>query len=138
MSSDPFSRYRAEPVQAQPAAEAAADASPAKNTPPPTNPFIHHKYGIDPSIQFRLKGTPEPPAAERLMAWLPRWPKETISVREVRIFGPISLRDRKIAEDAVEALVSCGRLVPVETRQRNMNWWLIVRGSCSTRCSAQV
>jgi hypothetical protein len=134
--SDPFSQHRqTESPPDQPPTETTA---PVESTPPPTNPFIHHRYGIIPDVQFRLKGTPEPPAADRLMNWLPRWPKSTISVREVRLFGPISLRNPKLATAAIEALASCGRLVPVETRQRNMNWWLIVRGSCSTRCSTQV
>ena len=62
------------------------------------------------------------------MAWLPRWPKATISVRDVRLYGPNCLRDPKIAGDAIEVLAGFGWLVPVMTRQHNMEWWQIVRG----------
>ena len=62
------------------------------------------------------------------MTWLPRWPKATISVRDIRLYGPNSLRNPEIASDAVEILAGFGWLIPVETRRRDMKWWQIVRG----------
>jgi hypothetical protein len=104
--SDPFSRHRkaeTQPVQVQPAVEA-VEIDPKSSTEAPTveprpatksverkpvvraaNPFAQHTN--------KTERRPRParaqvPPAERLMAWLPRWPKATISVRDVRLQRP--------------------------------------------------
>ena len=87
----------------------------------------HENGEKKPSSQLRPKRAQVPPA-ERLMAWLPRWHKATISVRDARLYGPNSLRDPKLAADAIAVLAGFGWLVPVMTRQHNMEWWQIVRG----------
>jgi hypothetical protein len=148
---DPFSRHRSkaetqrEPVQAQPIAEAAGidrkstEVHPSAETCPPTKqveaPVARTKKVFDPFSGHASKKERRPnpvraqePPAQRLMAWLPRWPKATISVRDIRIYGPMCLRDPEIASGAIEVLAGYGWLVPVQTRQRNMNWWQIVRG----------
>jgi hypothetical protein len=142
---DPFSRHRSK-TESQPkpdqidhrTAEATAVDQPAKSKPvveekpspaaragKAVNPFAQHAG--EKKIRPKPARSQEPPA-QRLMAWLPRWPKATISVRDVRLYGPNSLRDPEIAADAIEVLAGYGWLVPVMTRQHNMNWWQIVRG----------
>jgi hypothetical protein len=105
---------------------------PAEEKPAPAarankaiNPFASHASEKRPLI--RLNRTHEVPPAQRLMAWLPRWPKATISVREIRVYGPNSLRDPKIAADAIEVLAGYGWLVPVMAPAYNQKWWEIVR-----------
>jgi hypothetical protein len=138
--SDPFARHRKvevqpESVQAQPAVEAieinpteAPAVEPCPATKPVAragNPFAQHTN----KTERRPRPAPaQVPPAERLMAWLPRWHKATISVRDARLYGPNSLRDPKLAADAIAVLAGFGWLVPVMTRQHNMEWWQIVRG----------
>ena len=146
-SNDPFARHRKVetqpgPVQAQPTVEAieidpkspaeAPAVEPCPATKPPAarankmfDPFASHTKTTE---RRSRPARAQVPPAERLMAWLPRWPKATISVRDVRLYGPNSLRDPKIAGDAIEVLAGFGWLVPVMTRQHNMEWWQIVRG----------
>jgi hypothetical protein len=134
-------RASAEPVERLPAS-CVDKSSEAVGTPtieqnkekPPTTPARAGR-GFDPFSRHAdaKERRPRPvrtqvPPAERLMAWLPRWPKATISVRDVRLFGPNSLRNPEIATDAIEVLADYGWLVPVMTRQRNMLWWQIRRG----------
>ena len=153
---NPFARFaesQPEPVQANSIAEATGierksttEASAAETYPPtkppaarPVNPFAVHEG--EKKIRPKPARTQVPPA-QRLMAWLPRWPQPTISVRDVRLYGPNSLRDPKLAADAIAVLTGYGWLIPVQTRQHNMNSWQIVRGqepSCSnSRCSTAV
>jgi hypothetical protein len=66
-------------------------------------------------------------AAQRLLTWLQRWPKPTVSPRDIRVYGPNSLRNQKSAIDAAEVLVRNGWLVPVTTRRHSERAWQIVR-----------
>jgi hypothetical protein len=148
--SNPFARHMSlesppEPAQPQPVVEAAAVdpteapvvepclpskpiEAPAARTRKVFGPFASHASEKKPNSLIRLNRAHEAPPAQRLMAWLPRWPKATISVRDVRLYGPNSLRDPKIAADAIEVLASYGWLAPVEGRQHNSKWWEIARG----------
>jgi hypothetical protein len=142
MAFDPFEKHRGnqpEPIQAQRVVKAAAvpTEAPAVEPCPATkpderkpvvragNPFAQHTNKTE--RQPRPVRTQVPPA-ERLMAWLPRWPKATISIRDVRLYGPNSLRTQEVASAAIDVLAGLGWLVPVRTRQHNMEWWQIVRG----------
>ena len=89
------------------------------------NPFAGHANEKKPLI--RLNRAHEAPPAQKFMAWLPRWPKATISVRDVRLYGPNSLRNTKIATDAIEVLAGYGWLVPVMAPAYNQKWWEIIR-----------
>jgi hypothetical protein len=138
-SNDPFARHRGKPVQAQPVVETVeiTAEAPAVELCPPSkpvegkpvtrvgNPFAQHTNKTE---RRSRPARAQVPPAERLMAWLPRWPKATISVRTVRLYGPNSLRDPKIASAAIDVLAGLGWLVPVMTRQHNMECWQIVRG----------
>src|SRR5215475_2115290 len=65
--------------------------------------------------------------AQRLLDWLQEWKKPVVSTRDVRIFGPRSLRDRETAASAVEVLIRHGWLAPAENRQRNWHQWRVVQ-----------
>ena len=135
---NPFERHvgKPEPIQAQPDAETTgeqpADSKPATEsdsqkapedrsspaTPVPQrtardnkvmNPFATH--ASEKKSLIRLKRAHEVPPAQRLMAWLPRWHKATISVTNIRQYGPNSLRDPKIAADAIEVLAGYGSII---------------------------
>jgi hypothetical protein len=142
-SNDPFARHRGKPVQAQPVVET-VEIDPKSTTeapavePRPATKLVERKPVVRSANPFaqhtnKTERRPRParaqvPPAERLMAWLPRWPKATISVRDVRLYGPNSLRDPKIASDAIEVLAGYGWLIPIMTRQHNMEWWQIAHG----------
>jgi hypothetical protein len=108
---------------ARPAKEKPASAARASKV---VNPFAGHANEKKPLI--RLNRTHEAPPAQRLMAWLPRWHKATISVTNIRQYGPNSLRDPKIAADAIEVLAGYGWLVPVMAPRHDSKWWEIIRG----------
>jgi hypothetical protein len=149
MAFDPFEKHRGnqpEPMQAQPAVEAAAvdpTEAPAVETCPPAKPPTAR--ASSPFAQHAIKTARRPrparaqvPPAERLMAWLPRWHKATISVRTVRLYGPNSLRNPKIASAAIEVLAGFGWLVPIEGRRHDSKWWEIVRGPDPTVANSSV
>ena len=66
-------------------------------------------------------------SAQKLLNWLQHWAKNTVSARDIRIFGPRSLRDRKRAIDSAEILVTHGWLVPEKSHRYDRRVWQIVR-----------
>lgn len=67
------------------------------------------------------------PQIEKLRDWLVNhWAKPTVTAREIRIYGPNSIRDGKIALSTAEILVEQGWLVPLKGRRRDMREWQIV------------
>jgi hypothetical protein len=106
----------AEPVQTTPVEE---KPSPALRT---SNPFIHHEY------EFRPKPEPErtrkPLLAQELLIWIQRhWKKPVVSLRDVCIFGPNSIRERQTALQQIEILVKHGWLVPMKPHRRDRLVW---------------
>jgi len=73
------------------------------------------------------KETQETSSAQKLLDWLQKWPKPTVYTRDILIYGPYSIRNRKSTADATETLVRHGWLVPNPTNQRNRREWQIVR-----------
>ena len=70
----------------------------------------------------------KPSPAQRMLDWLQRWPKDTITVRQLRIYGPRVIRDQKSAIlDAAEILVANGWLVPTKPSWPGTQAWQIVR-----------
>ena len=69
----------------------------------------------------------QPPktSAERLLTWLPRWPRDTITVRQLRNYSP--LRDRKEAIAAAEVLAANGFLTSTQAQRPNTYAWKIIR-----------
>src|SRR5258708_7004341 len=78
-----------------------------------------------PSLSSNKKA--QKPPAQLLLDWLQRWPKPTVSPRDIRVYGPNSLRSRKNASDAAEVLVQNGWLAPVTTRRHSERAWRIIR-----------
>jgi|SRR5215471_11944268 len=68
---------------------------------------------------------PEP--AQLLLTFLQRWPKPTVSARDICIYGPNFIRDRESAINSAETLVKHGWLIPNKTRRHDMREWQIVR-----------
>lgn len=66
-------------------------------------------------------------AAQRLLDWLQRWPKDIVRLSEIRIYGPKSIRDRKSAIRSAEILVKHGWLTRQPTRYYNARVWKITR-----------
>jgi hypothetical protein len=74
------------------------------------------------------KKAQEPSPAQKLLDWIYRdLARSSISARQICIYGPNAVRNRKKANDAAEILVKEGWLVPIKTRRRDMHQWLIVR-----------
>jgi|SRR5262249_3931761 len=69
----------------------------------------------------------EPTSAQKLLNWLQHWEKNTVCVRDILVYGPNSLRHKKIAVIAAEVLVEFGWLTPQKTRAYNHRVWKIVR-----------
>jgi hypothetical protein len=65
--------------------------------------------------------------AQKLLDWLQRWNKPTVSWRDIHNHGPRPIRDRKSAIDAAEILVRNGWLVPLKPHRYDMHKWQIVR-----------
>src|SRR5262249_4888520 len=80
----------------------------------------------------RITKKPEPSDAQKLLDWLQRWPKDTITTHEICVYGPNCIRDRKRALDAAERLARNGWLIPSGVRRyrgRDSYEWRIVRRS---------
>ena len=87
-----------------------------------------------PNEQFSVADEPPPPItqnkdnpAQRLWTWLPRWPRDTITVRQIRVYGPYNLRDRRSAIDAAEVLVANGWLKAIKASRSDTYAWKILR-----------
>jgi hypothetical protein len=60
--------------------------------------------------------------AQALLNWLQRWPKPTVSSRDIRIWGPKVLHDRERAIHSAEILVAHGHL---QSTPKNRVWKII-------------
>jgi hypothetical protein len=66
--------------------------------------------------------------AQKLLDWLLQgWTKDTITPRDIGIWGPNSIRNRKDAIRAAEVLVHHGWLRPKKMRRYNARVWEIAR-----------
>ena len=63
--------------------------------------------------------------AQRLLTWLPRWRRDTITVRQLRNYSPI--RDRREAIEAAEVLVANGFLSSTKASRPDTYAWKILR-----------
>jgi hypothetical protein len=83
--------------------------------------FKRLSAGRPPAIEKAQDRSP----AQKLLDWLQRWDKPVVRVRDVRIYGPGSLRNQKSVTDAAEVLVKNGWLASVQTRHGHK--WRVVR-----------
>src|SRR5262249_41993810 len=74
-----------------------------------------------------IERSPKIQHAQRLLDWLQRWSKYTVSWRDIHNHGPRPIRDRKSAIDAAEILVRNGWLAPLKPHRYDMHKWQIVR-----------
>src|SRR5262249_19125702 len=70
------------------------------------------------------KGQPKE-LAEALLGWLERWPKNIVSPRDIRIWGPLALHNREAAIRSAEILVAHGRLQPTKGPRGGSRWEII-------------
>jgi hypothetical protein len=94
---------------------------------------------FDPFARHRVpEGQPKPEAntvnsdqklqaAQKLLNWLLRWPKETVSAREIRQFGPSATRDPQDAMNSAEILTRHGWLSPMQSKRRDRREWRVIR-----------
>src|SRR5262249_21413401 len=71
--------------------------------------------------------TQKPSPAQLLLNWIQRWTKDTICIRDVRQYGPSSLRNPKSVIDAAEVLAKNGWLEPAESHRYDMRKWRVIR-----------
>jgi hypothetical protein len=131
--SDPFSRYRIEPVaqptaaMEAPAAETSRPPEPIERKPAPAvntgSPFGQHR--VEPKAHLDLERTRKPaPPPKLLHDWLRHnWRKPDISLRDLQTFGPYDIRDRKSAIAYAETLESYGWLVEIRAHRRDRRVW---------------
>ena len=72
-----------------------------------------------------IEKTQEVSPAQKLLDWLQSWNKNTISMREIHIYGPNAVRGRE--RDWAETLMKYGWLVPAKKHRRDMHKWHVVR-----------
>jgi hypothetical protein len=103
MASDPFAGHKSEPEH---------ELAPVIADPP----FIEHEPEPErPKV---------PPSAQQLLCWIQRdWGKPTISLRDIRAFGPHNVRDRQITLDLIKILVRQGWLVPMKAWRHDRQVW---------------
>jgi hypothetical protein len=65
--------------------------------------------------------------AQKLLDWLQRWGKDTVTVRDIRVYGPRPIRNPKCAIDAAKTLVKFGWLTPIWAHQKDVHEWRIIR-----------
>ena len=77
-----------------------------------------------PPAEPKIEQPPKEPA-QRLLTWLPRWPRDTITVRQIRNYSPV--RDRNEAINAAEVLVANGWLSAIKASRSDTYAWKILR-----------
>ena len=66
--------------------------------------------------------------AQKMLDWLQRWPKPTVSACEIYQYAPRSVRpDKEKAIKTAETLVRYGWLTALKPRHRNYRIWEITR-----------
>jgi hypothetical protein len=69
---------------------------------------------------------PWPESAQKLLDWLHRsWTKPILCDRDIRIYGPRSIRDRKRARETAEILVEHKWLFPLKTHRYDRRAWRV-------------
>jgi hypothetical protein len=65
--------------------------------------------------------------AQKLLNFLQRWNGDSVTLRDLRVWGPRSLRDRKKAISTAETLVEYGWLTPTKPHWPGTYAWQILR-----------
>jgi hypothetical protein len=89
------------------------------------NLFERLSKGRPAPVEEKTKHKDDP--AQRLLTWLPRWPRDTITVRQIRVYGPHCLKGRMDAINAAEVLVANGFLTSTKAQRPDTYAWRIIR-----------
>jgi hypothetical protein len=74
------------------------------------------------------KQTLEVVRAQKLLDWIQNaWTKPTITVREIRVYGPTATRSRESATSSTEILTKNNWLIPIKARRHDGHIWQVVR-----------
>jgi hypothetical protein len=69
---------------------------------------------------------PQKDPAQKLLDWLQRWGKPTVTMRDIRIYGPKSIRKQKSTiGTAAETLVKTKWLTPIKPHPPGTHAWKI-------------
>jgi hypothetical protein len=79
-----------------------------------------------PSAEEKTKQPTKLPPEQRMLNWLQRWPKNVVSVRDMRVWGPRIFRDKKKAISAAEILAERGWLTPVKSHWPGTYAWRVM------------
>jgi hypothetical protein len=123
---DPFERHRPKPENQpdQPRHEIAAATAVEEKSARSGNPFSHLK--AEPKVRPEPERTREPLPPQVLLTWLrDNWTKPVISLRDLQVFGPSGIRDRKSALAHAETLERYGWLVPIKAHRRDRRMWML-------------
>jgi hypothetical protein len=88
---------------------------------------------VMPTIFERLERPAPPKKAQetspeqKLLNFLQRWPKDTISLRDITLFGPSMIRTQRTEFNTAEVLVQHGWLAPIQGPYRNSRQWQVMR-----------
>jgi hypothetical protein len=64
-----------------------------------------------------------------LIDWLMnRWPKSSVTLRDIQAYGPGSVRDREVAISLMQTLVARRWVAPIRPHRHDMKRWGIARG----------
>jgi hypothetical protein len=85
-------------------------------------------FGYPEEKEPEPKKTAEITPEQRLLDWLQRWPKETVSLRELQQFAPRAVRTQgNVIDHSVGVLVRHGWLTPLQSHRRDRREWQVVR-----------
>src|SRR4051794_8035852 len=96
----------------QPAEPEIVRRGPQPIVPQPIIPLAHHRSS----------------PTEKLLSWMINyWPKNTLTLRDIRAYGPNCIRDPTDIMSLTNTLAQYGWLTPVPAWRRDMKKWQIVR-----------
>jgi hypothetical protein len=79
------------------------------------NIFERLAKGRPPPVEKAQEVSP----AQRLLDFVLRWPKDTVSARNIYQFGPRSTKKRREAMESIAVLIRCGWLAQVPGPRRD-------------------
>jgi hypothetical protein len=87
----------------------------------------------EPEKQPKPEPEQKPVSAAGLLRWLQRgWTKPTVSLRDICVFGPRSIRNKSSATRHVEALAQLGWLVEIKAHRYDRRLWRLPPAGVTT------
>jgi hypothetical protein len=104
----------------------------------------HRSYTESQPVQSKPVQQPKPqqrqkpPLIQTLLEWTQRsWTRPTVGVRDIVLYGPNPLRNRKVALELADVLARSGWLIPVRSRC-DTRIWKIIRGPAQSTIIADI